>query len=137
MLLAVGLFADRAAFAVDVVRVPPDADAINLLPYVDTHQSAGDEIQISTAPGADGIVRRIAVKAKTEGSRPDWIVFALKNEGTEPLTRWVVAPPPASGRLRYHLARFGRDAFGEYYHQPRQQSGAPSFVRRRYFPNHA
>ena len=92
MLLAVGLFADRAAFAVDVVRVPPDADAINLLPYVDTHQSAGDEIQISTAPGADGIVRRIAVKAKTEGSRPDWIVFALKNEGPEPLTRWVVAP---------------------------------------------
>jgi diguanylate cyclase (GGDEF)-like protein/PAS domain S-box-containing protein len=92
ILFVPGLFADRGALAVDLVRVPAEADAINLLPYVDPHRSAGDEILISTAPGADGIVRRIAVKAKTEGSQPDWIVFALRNDGTEPLTRWVVAP---------------------------------------------
>jgi len=92
ILFVPGLFADRGALAVDLVRVPAEAYAINLLPYVDPHRSAGDEILISTAPGADGIVRRIAVKAKTEGSQPDWIVFALRNDGTEPLTRWVVAP---------------------------------------------
>jgi diguanylate cyclase (GGDEF)-like protein/PAS domain S-box-containing protein len=82
----------RSAFAVDVVRVPPDAAAINLLPFIDPHRSAGDEILISTAPGADGIVRRIAVKAKTEGSQSDWMVFALKNDSSDPLVRWVVAP---------------------------------------------
>ena len=91
-LLSGGFFADRAALAIDLVSVTPEAVAINLLPYVDPHRSAGDEILISTAPGADGIVRRIAVKAKEEGSQPDWIVFALKNDSTQPLTRWVVAP---------------------------------------------
>ena len=91
MLLVVCLIGNRRAFAVDVVRVPPEAEAINLLPFIDPHRSAGDEILISTAPGADGIVRRIAVKSKNEGSQSDWIVFALKNDGTETLTRWVVA----------------------------------------------
>jgi len=92
MLLLAGLAADRAAWAVDVVRVMPEADGINLLPNVDRHRSVSDEILISTAPGADGIVRRIAVKAKAEGSQADWIVFALKNEGPGTLIRWVVAP---------------------------------------------
>jgi len=91
--LLVACFAgDRVALAVDVVRVPPEAEAINLLPFIDPHRSAGDEILISTAPGADGIVRRIAVKSKNEGSQPDWIVFALKNDGPDTLIRWVVAP---------------------------------------------
>ena len=80
------------AFALDVVVVPSDSAAISLLPYVDLHRSGGDEIQLSTAPGADGIVRRIAVKAKSEGSHPDWIVFALKSSASEPITLWIVAP---------------------------------------------
>lgn len=40
-------------------------------------------IQISTAPGKDGIVRRIAVKAREAGARPDWMVFALTNDTDE------------------------------------------------------
>jgi len=91
-LLVACCMGNRAALAVDVVRVPPEAEAINLLPFIDPHRSAGDEILISTAPGADGIVRRIAVKSKNEGNQSDWIVFALKNDGTDTLTRWVVAP---------------------------------------------
>jgi hypothetical protein len=86
------LSAAGPARAVEATRVPLDAAAINLLPMIEHYRSEGDLIQISTAPGADGIVRRIAIKAKEAGSRPDWIIFALKNDTNEQLTRWLVAP---------------------------------------------
>ncbi len=80
------------AWALDPVSVRSESAAIDLQRFVQRSRSDGDLIQISTAPGADGIVRRIAIKAKEEGSRPDWIVFALKNDSNEQLTRWLVAP---------------------------------------------
>ncbi|WP_406856589.1 EAL domain-containing protein [Alsobacter sp. KACC 23698] len=80
------------ALALDPVSVRTGSAAVDLLPFVERSRSDGDLIQISTAPGADGIVRRIAIKAKEAGTRPDWIVFALKNDTNEQLTRWLVAP---------------------------------------------
>jgi diguanylate cyclase (GGDEF)-like protein/PAS domain S-box-containing protein len=80
------------ALAVEAVRVPADVAAIDLTNIVERNRSDGDVIQISTAPGADGIVRRIAVKAKDTGERPDWIVFALTNDGEEQIDRLLVAP---------------------------------------------
>ena len=68
ILCGVALMMSGSAQALDLVVVREEADTINLLPSVDSHRSTGDEIQISTAPGADGIVRRIAVKAKAQGS---------------------------------------------------------------------
>ena len=59
---------------------------------VERYRSDGDEIRISTAPGRDGIVRRIAVKAREAGTRPDWIVFALTNDTDEQVDRLLVAP---------------------------------------------
>ena len=82
----------QEAFALDPVSVRSGSAAIDLLPFVERSRSDSDLIQISTAPGADGIVRRIAIKAKEAGTRPDWIVFALKNDTNEQLTRWLVAP---------------------------------------------
>ncbi|HYC26058.1 MAG TPA: hypothetical protein VEC58_08470, partial [Roseiarcus sp.] len=46
------------ALAVQSVRVPIDADAIDLTGVVEHYSVQGDRIQVSTAPGADGIVRR-------------------------------------------------------------------------------
>ena len=46
------------------VRVPLDAQAIDLTQAVERYSSQGDRIQVSTAPGADGIVRRIEVRAQ-------------------------------------------------------------------------
>lgn len=82
----------QAAFAIDPVRVPVDVPAIDLTRIVSRNTSEGDVIQISTAAGADGIVRRIAVRAREAGSRPDWIVFALKNDSDEQIDRLLVAP---------------------------------------------
>lgn len=80
------------ALAVDAVRVPLDAAVIDLTNIVERNKSDGDVIQISTAPGPDGIVRRIAVKAREAGARPDWIVFALTNDSDEQIDRLLVAP---------------------------------------------
>ncbi|KPQ12714.1 MAG: PAS domain S-box/diguanylate cyclase (GGDEF) domain [Saliniramus fredricksonii] len=78
--------------AVDAVRVDRATTAIDLTDAIEHYRSDGDIIQISTAPGPDGIVRRIAVTAREAGLRPDWIVFALTNESSEQLERLLVAP---------------------------------------------
>ena len=70
----------RPAFAVQSVRVSPDSDAIDLTRVVERYSAQGDRIQVSTAPGADGIVRRIEVSALEPGAQPAWIVFALTND---------------------------------------------------------
>ena len=66
--------------------------AIDLTHVVEKHSSQGDRLQVSTAPGSDGIVRRIEVGAKEAGSRPNWIVFALTNDTDEQIERLIVAP---------------------------------------------
>ena len=74
------------------VRVSVDSDAIDLTRAVERYSAQGDRIQVSTAPGADGIVRRIEVSALEPGAQPAWIVFALTNDSDEQLTRLIVAP---------------------------------------------
>jgi diguanylate cyclase (GGDEF)-like protein/PAS domain S-box-containing protein len=86
------LAAAPSAFAVQSVRVPQDADAIDLTKAVEHYSAQGDRIQVSTAPGADGIVRRIEVSALEAGAQPSWIVFALTNDSDEQLVREIVAP---------------------------------------------
>jgi len=81
-----------SAGAVEAVRVTLDATALDITNVVERYRSEGDVIQISTAPGPDGIVRRIAVKARENGTRPDWIVFALSNATDEQIDRVLVAP---------------------------------------------
>jgi diguanylate cyclase (GGDEF)-like protein/PAS domain S-box-containing protein len=80
------------ASAVESVRVPLAAQAIELTRVVESHSSQGDRIQVSTAPGSDGIVRRIEVRAKESGTQPSWIVFALTNDTDEQIERLIVAP---------------------------------------------
>ena len=74
------------------MRVAPDAPAIDLTPMIERYRADGDLVQISTAPGRDGIVRRIAVKARETGSRSEWIAFALTNSSDEQIERLLVAP---------------------------------------------
>ena len=81
-----------SASAVEAVRVAPNTPAIDLTPMIERYNSTGDLIQISTAPGRDGIVRRIAVKARESGTSPGWIAFALTNSSDEQLERLLVAP---------------------------------------------
>ena len=53
-------------------------------------QTEADRIQVSTAPGPDGIVRRIEVRAREAGT--NWAVFALANNSDEQIDRLIVVP---------------------------------------------
>ena len=80
------------AFAVQSVRVPIESETIDLTGAVERFSAQGDRIQVSTAPGKDGIIRRIEVSALEAGVQPAWIVFALTNDSDEQFTRLIVAP---------------------------------------------
>ncbi|HEY5218070.1 MAG TPA: sensor domain-containing phosphodiesterase, partial [Pseudolabrys sp.] len=88
--LAASLLAAAPARAVEAVNVRLDAAAIDLTAATERQKTDGDRIQVSTAPGADGIVRRIEVRAR-EGNT-NWAVFALTNNSDEQIDRLIVVP---------------------------------------------
>jgi diguanylate cyclase (GGDEF)-like protein/PAS domain S-box-containing protein len=89
--LAFALFASiTAAHAVDAVSVRSDSPAIDLTGILEFQKSDTDRIQVSTAPGTDGIVRRIEVRAREGGT--NWVVFALANNTDDQIDRLIVAP---------------------------------------------
>jgi diguanylate cyclase (GGDEF)-like protein/PAS domain S-box-containing protein len=88
--LAIVIFNPTISRAVEAINVHSDAPAIDLTDAVEFQHTEGDRIQVSTAPGADGIIRRIEVRARTGGN--NWAVFALANNGDEQIDRLVVAP---------------------------------------------
>ena len=67
-----------------------DASAIDLTAATELQKSETDRIQVSTAPGPDGIVRRIEVRAREGGN--NWAVFALTNNSDEQIDRLIVVP---------------------------------------------
>ncbi|MGH6674535.1 MAG: putative bifunctional diguanylate cyclase/phosphodiesterase [Xanthobacteraceae bacterium] len=84
------MFAAPAARAVEAVNVPTKGPPINLTGAVEFQHSDTDRVQISTAPGPDGIVRRIEIRAREPDT--NWAVFALANNGDQQLDRLIVAP---------------------------------------------
>src|SRR5690349_2130896 len=78
------------ARAIDAVSVRSDAPAIDLTAVLDHQRSETDRIQVSTAPGTDGIVRRIEVRAREGGQ--SWVVFALADNPDDQLDGLIVAP---------------------------------------------
>ena len=88
--IAAALFSASPAHAVDAVNVRTDAAAIDLTDAVEFQQTDNGRIQVSTAPGADGIIRRIEVRGREAGR--NWAVFALANNGEEQIDRLIVVP---------------------------------------------
>ena len=78
------------ARAVDAVSVPIDKAAVDLGDWVERQTSDGDRIQVSTAMGVDGVVRKIEVRAREIGA--NWAVFALANPSDEQIDRLIVVP---------------------------------------------
>jgi hypothetical protein len=78
--------------AVEPITISRDDVALDLSRAVEVYRDQGENFQVSTAPGLDGIVRRIEVTALDERSSGDWAVFALANTTDEQLDRLIVAP---------------------------------------------
>ncbi len=79
-----------SARATDAVNVPTEGQPIDLTAAVDIQHSDSDRIQVSTVPGADGIIRRIEIRAREANN--NWAIFALANNGDLQIDRLIVAP---------------------------------------------
>ncbi|WP_185985232.1 sensor domain-containing phosphodiesterase [Aureimonas mangrovi] len=86
------VFLSIPALALEPVGISRDDVAIDLLPAVEMHPGSGSSFQVSTVPGADGIVRRIEVESGSGGAARGWAVFALANNTDVQIDRLVVAP---------------------------------------------
>ncbi|GGF44525.1 diguanylate cyclase [Azorhizobium oxalatiphilum] len=92
VLLAMLVLATPPASAVEAIAVRLDAKVTDLLPAVEQLKTDNERVQISTAPGADGIVRRIEVRSSDGRPNPNWVAFALSNNTDEQVDRLIVAP---------------------------------------------
>ena len=92
VLAAVGLqiWAPSAA-ALEPIVIESGQGRIDVTPLGELYEGRGDQLQIETAAGADGIVGRMAVRAVTEGTNPNWFVFALSNPSEQRVERWLTA----------------------------------------------
>ncbi len=106
LLLLVTLLTGAMAQEVRVVPAPEDINAVNLTSAVNVLAGENGRIQLSTAPGEDGIIRRIEVLANQNGTNPNWALFALRNDSDVQIDRLLVAPffrLPGSGVFRPDL----------------------------------
>ena len=100
--LIIAFCGSAGAGAFEIIKVPDSVNAVNLRAGIDVLPGENGRIQLSTAPGADGIIRRIEVLAEKEGSNPSWALFALGNDSDTQIQRLLVAPfyrLPDSGLL--------------------------------------
>ena len=95
-LLSLILFAivmtSQPAGAFEPIRISRDDAALNLAGAIEIYRDQGTSFQVSTAPGIDGIVRRIEVEAQDQSSSGDWAVFAIANTTDQQFDRLIVAP---------------------------------------------
>jgi diguanylate cyclase (GGDEF)-like protein/PAS domain S-box-containing protein len=89
-ILALMALGPAPARAVEAISVRTDAQAIDLTDAAERQRSDNDRILVSAAPGPDGIIRRMDVRAR-EGNT-NWAVFALANPGDEQIERLIVVP---------------------------------------------
>ncbi|KFB10744.1 Diguanylate cyclase/phosphodiesterase with PAS/PAC sensor(S) precursor [Nitratireductor basaltis] len=89
--LFLGLGLGRSV-AIEPIKISQDDIALDLSEAVEIYRNQGQSFQVSTAPGADGIVRRIEVEAQDKGSSGDWALFALANTTDQQIDRLIVAP---------------------------------------------
>ncbi len=104
--LIISVLGAAEAMAFEVIKVPDSVNAVNLMAGIDVVKGENGRVQLSTAPGADGIIRRIEVLAQKEGTNPNWALFALGNDSDVQIQRYLVAPffrLPGSGILHPDL----------------------------------
>ena len=89
-LVLVAMIGISSARAVEAVNVPDKGPPIDLTGAVEFQHSNTDRVQVSTAAGPDGIVRRIEVRAREPDT--NWAVFALANNGYQQIDRLIVVP---------------------------------------------
>ena len=78
--------------ALEPIRVSVNDIAVDITSAVETFRRTDGILKISTAPDADGIVRRIEVRSRKPDQVSYWAVFALANTSDRQIDRLIVAP---------------------------------------------
>jgi diguanylate cyclase (GGDEF)-like protein len=79
------------ALALKPITLTGDQDRIEISSLGEAYEGRGDALQIEMAPDADGATARMAVKAATPGTNPNWLVFALTNPTNKVIELWLTA----------------------------------------------
>jgi diguanylate cyclase (GGDEF)-like protein/PAS domain S-box-containing protein len=90
-LLIAAASAIAPAHAVEPIVIGPGDDKIDITFLGEFYERRGDKISVETAPGADTIANRMTVSAKTPGTNPSWVVFALSNPSDKSVVRFLTA----------------------------------------------
>ena len=81
------------ASAIEPIKISKEDTALDLSRAVELLRNKGESVQVSTAPGPDGIVRRIEVQAaQNSKASGDWAAFSIANPTDEQIDRLIVAP---------------------------------------------
>ena len=83
------VIAPHRAQALEAIALKPDLERIEISSKARFIDGRGDNIQVQTAAGADGVKGLMAVRAATPGTNPNWLVFALTNPTNQPIERWL------------------------------------------------
>jgi hypothetical protein len=86
-LLAALISLPGEALALKAIVVGPDQGRLEITTLGELYEGRGDSLQVETAAGEDGVVGRMSVSAATQGTNPNWIVFALTNPTDKPVER--------------------------------------------------
>jgi diguanylate cyclase (GGDEF)-like protein len=77
--------------ALEAIVIGPDQERIDITLLGELYEARGDRISVETAAGQDGVAGRMSVQAKTPGTNPNWIIFALNNPTDQQVTLWMTA----------------------------------------------
>lgn len=91
VLSACALLSAAPAFAVEPIAIDDSRDRIEITTRGLIFENRGDSLQVETAAGLDGMSSRMSVQAKTQGTNPNWVVFALTNPTNQRIERWLTA----------------------------------------------
>ncbi|MEJ2227551.1 MAG: PAS domain-containing protein [Alphaproteobacteria bacterium] len=85
-------FVAAPAHALNAKSIAPDQDRIDFSLMSEIYIDRGDHLSIETAAGSDNVAGRMSIAAKTPGTNPTWMVFALNNPTDQTITLWLMAP---------------------------------------------
>lgn len=82
----------NSSHALEPVTVSLENTAVDLTDTIEFYPQQKDSLKVSTAPDANGVVRRIEVRSRNNRDGTNWAVFALANTSNEQIDKLIVAP---------------------------------------------
>jgi len=89
--MAILLAAGTPARALEAIVIGPDQERIDITLLGELYEGRGDRISVETAAAQDDVAGRMSVSAKTQGTNPNWVIFALNNPTDQTATLWLTA----------------------------------------------